>query len=200
MNRFIALIAAGLMLAACESGPKIRANTDPGANFASYKTYAFMDKLGTDRGGVATPLTSYFKEAVRREMDLRGYKYVENGAADLLVNFAANSQEKVDVRSTPSPTVGVGYGGYYGYRGGAYGAWYGGGTEVDTVRYKVGTANVDLVDASRKQLVWEGLVEGKLTEKVMKDPRAAVNAVVTEMFKQFPGNAGGVAPAAPPAN
>jgi hypothetical protein len=199
MNRIIALIASGLMLAACESGPKIRANTDPGANFSSYKTYAFMDKLGTDRGGVATPLTSYFKEAVRREMDLRGYKYVENGAADLLVNFAANSQEKVDVRSTPSPTVGVGYGGYYGYRGGAYGAWYGGGTEVDTVRYKVGTANVDLVDASRKQLVWEGLVEGKLTEKVMKDPRAAVNAVVTEMFKQFPGNAGGVAPA-PAAN
>ena len=33
-------------------------------------------------------------------------------------------------------------------------------------------------------------------EKVMKDPRAAVNAVVTEMFKQFPGNAGGAAPAA----
>ena len=30
---------------------------------------------------------------------------------------------------------------------------------------------------------------------VMKDPRAAVNAVVTELFKQFPGNAGGAAPA-----
>jgi hypothetical protein len=29
----------------------------------------------------------------------------------------------------------------------------------------------------------------------MKDPRAAVNAVVAEMFKQFPGNAGGTAPA-----
>ena len=36
------------------------------------------------------------------------------------------------------------------------------------------------------ELVWEGVVEGKLTDKVMKDPRAAVNLVVTEIFKQFP--------------
>jgi len=34
----------------------------------------------------------------------------------------------------------------------------------------------------------------EITEKVLKDPRAAVNAVVTEMYKQFPG-----APAAAPA-
>jgi hypothetical protein len=190
MNKLLVLFASALVLAACESGPKIRANSDPAANFASYKTYAFMDKLGTDRGGVATPLTSYFKEAVRREMDARGFRYVEGGPADLLVNFAANAQEKVDVRSTPAPA----YGGYYGYRAGVYGGWYG-GTDVDTVRYKVGTANIDLVDANRKQLVWEGIVEGRLTEKVMKDPRAAVNAVVTEVFKQFPGGSVAAAPA-----
>jgi hypothetical protein len=29
----------------------------------------------------------------------------------------------------------------------------------------------------------------------MEDPRATVNLVVTEIFKQFPGNAGGAAPA-----
>ena len=41
----------------------------------------------------------------------------------------------------------------------------------------------------------EGLAEGRLSDKVMNDPRAAVNLVVTEIFKQFPGNAGGAAPA-----
>ena len=46
----------------------------------------------------------------------------------------------------------------------------------------------------KRELVWEGVAEGKLTDKVMKDPRAAVNVVVTEIFKQFPGgNAGGAA-------
>ena len=79
--------------------------------------------------------------------------------ADLLVNFNANARENVDVRSTPSPTYG-----YYGYRGGMYGGYGYGGSDVETVRYKVGTANVDVVDARKKQLVWEGLVEGKLHE------------------------------------
>ena len=63
------------------------------------------------------------------------------------------------------------------------------------MRYKVGTANIDVVDNAKKQLVWEGVAEGRLSDKVMKDPRAAVNAVVTELFKQFPGTAGGAAPA-----
>ena len=187
MKKILALVALSFALTACESGPKIRANTDATANFQNYKTYTFPEKLGTDRGGVSTPLSSYFKEAVRREMDARGYKFVESGDADLFVNFHANSKENVDVRSTPTSS----YGGYYGYRSGAYGGWYGGAPEVETVRYRVGTCNIDVVDAHRRQLVWEGIAEGKLTDKIMKDPRGAVNLVVTEIFKQYPGNAGG---------
>lgn len=183
MKNILALLAACCALTACETGPKIRANTAPGANLQSYKTYSFPAKLGTDRGDVQTPLTGYFKEAVQREMNARGYQFVEGGAADLWVNFHVMSQEKTDVRSTPAPYYG---GGYYGYRGGVYGGWYGGGTEVETVHYKVGTCNIDVVDVSKKQLVWEGVAEGKLTDKVLKDPRAAVNSVVTEMYKQFP--------------
>jgi hypothetical protein len=191
MKKILALMAVGIALVACESGPKIRANAAPGANLAQYKTYTFAEKLGTDRGGVETPISGYFKEAIRREMDARGYQFVEvGGSADLLVNVGANARENVDVRSSPAPYVG----GYYGYRGGMYGAWGYGGTEVDTVRYKVGTCNIDLVDMQKRQLVWEGLAEGKLTEKAMQDPRGAVNLVVTEIFKQFPGPGG--APAA----
>jgi len=194
MKKILALLALSLALTACESGPKLRANTDPAANFAQYKSYTFPEKTGTDRDGVSTPLTSYFKEAVRREMDARGYQFVESGDADLLVNFHANARENVDVRSTPAPYYG---GGYYGYRGGMYGGWYGGGSEVETVRYKVGTANLDVVDARQRKLVWEGVAEGKLSDKVMKDPRAAVSLVVTELFKQYPGVAGGLAPPPP---
>jgi hypothetical protein len=59
-------------------------------------------------------------------------------------------------------------------------------TEVETVNYKVGTVNVDVVDAERKVLVWEGLVEGRLTKKAMENPRAAIDAVVTELFTRYP--------------
>jgi hypothetical protein len=190
MKNLLAVLACGILLTGCAAGPKIRANTAPGANLQSYKTYAFPAKLGTDRGEVQTPLTGYFKEAVRREMEARGYQFAEGGDADLWVNFHVNAKDQTDIRSTPSMNYGVGY---YGYRGGMYGGW--GGTDVETVHYKVGTANIDVVDARRRELVWEGVAEGKLTDKVMKDPRAAVNLVVTEIFKQFPGGTAGVTPA-----
>lgn len=190
MKNILALLVICGALTACETGPKIRANTAPGANLQSYKTYTFPAKLGTDRGDVQTPLTGYFKEAVRREMDARGYQFVEGGVADLWVNFHVSAKDQTDVRSTPGPSYGVGY---YGYRGGMYGGMYGGGSEVETVHYKVGTCNIDVVDASKRQLVWEGVAEGKLTDKVMKDPRAAVNAVVPQIFLQFPGSPGAAA-------
>lgn len=184
-------VAALAMLAACASKPTIRANTDPSANLSSYKTYTFAEKTGTDRPEYSTPITGYFKEAIRREMDARGYRFVEGGEADLLVNFNANARENVDLRSTPGPTYG-----YYGYRTGMYGmygGYYGAGVavapEIETVRYRVGTANVDVVDMKKKQLVWEGIAEARLTEKMMKDPRTAISGVVTEMFAQFSGRA-----------
>ncbi len=185
----IASAAALTMLAACESGPTIRSNLDPAANLSSYKTYMFAEKVGTDRSGFSTPISSYFKESIRREMDARGYKYVEGGPADLLINFNANAREKVDTRTTPRATFGFGYG-YYGYRGGLYGA-AAFPPEVETVRYKTGTANVDVVDLSRKQVAWEGIAEARLTKKMMNDPRTAISEVITEMFMQFPGRAAG---------
>ena len=190
MNKLLLAGAAALaVLAGCASGPTIRSNVDPSANLSTYKTYMFAEKVGTDRPGYATPISSYFKESIRREMDTRGYKYVEGGPADLLINFNANAQENVDVRTTPGSTYGYGYG-YYGYRGGMYGA-AAFPPEVQTVRYKTGTANVDVVDLSKKQVVWEGIAEARLTDKMMKDPRTAISNVITEMFLQFPGRASG---------
>jgi uncharacterized protein DUF4136 len=188
-NTLLAGLAAMALLTACESGPTIRSNVDPAANLSGYKTYMFPEHVGTDRPGVSTPVSAYFKESIRREMDARGYKYVEGGPADLLVNFNANSKENVDVRTTPGSTYGYGYG-YYGYRGGLYGA-AAFPPEVETVRYRVGTANIDVVDLSRKQVVWEGIAEGRLTDKIMKDPRTAISNVIAEMFLQYPGKAAG---------
>jgi hypothetical protein len=170
----VALIAT--LLTACESEPKIRANTDPSANLSIYKTYAFVAQPGTNRGGYSTPLTTYFETAVAREMDARGYRKVDSNP-ELLVNFNANAVEKADIESVPGPAVG-----YYGYRAGLYA---GGG--VETVRYKVGTANVDVADAGKKKLLWEGVAEGELTDSAMKNPQAAVDKVVTQIFVQFPG-------------
>jgi len=182
-------------MAGC-AAPKIntRSQTDPSVNLASYKTYNFVAEPGTNRGGYSTPITGFFKTAISRELNARGYTLSEDNP-QLLINFNTNARENVDVRSRPTTTVGVGYGygyGYYGYRGGMYAAGpinY--GTEVETVRYKTGTANIDVVDAAKKQLVWEGIAEGKITDKMMKNPQATIDTVITDMFANYPVKAGG---------
>jgi hypothetical protein len=185
------LAGAALAMTGC-AAPKIntRTQTDPGVNLASYHTYNFVADPGTNRGGYSTPITTYFKTAISRELNARGYTQAENNP-DLLINFNTNAREQVDIRSTPSMNYGVGYG-YYGYRGGMYaaGPMYG-GTDVETVRYKQGTANIDVVDAAKKQLVWEGVAEGKITDTMMKNPQATIDGVITDMFANYPVKAGG---------
>jgi len=179
----LSLIAlAALTLAGCETGPQIRSVSEPGANLSAYRTYSFAPNPGTNRGGNVTPLTTFFQTAITREMTARGFQHVESGG-DLLVNFNARVSEKADIQSTPGPGPYYGYG-YYGYRGGLYS-----GPEVQTVRYKVGTANIDVVDAKRKVVVWEGIAEQELSDQIMQNPQPAIDNVVTKMFAQFPGRA-----------
>ncbi len=176
------LALAALLLASCATEPQVRSITEPGANLSAYRTYSFAAQPGTNRGGNVTPLTTFFETAIAREMSARGYQQVDSGG-DLLVNFNARVTEKADIQSTPGSAYGYGYG-YYGYRGGLYA-----GPEVQTVRYKVGTANIDLVDAKRKVVVWEGIVERELTDEIMKNPQPAIDNAVARMFTQFPGRA-----------
>lgn len=176
----LGLLALAMLLAGCETQPTVRSITEPGTNLSSYHTYSFVAQPGTNRGGNVTPLTTFFQTAIAREMSARGYQHVDSGG-DLLVNFNARVAEKADIQTTPGPMYGYGY---YGYRGGMYM-----GPEVQTVRYKVGTANIDIVDAKRRVVVWEGVIEHELTNDVMRNPQGAVDNAVAKMFAQFPGRA-----------
>ncbi|MFC4310918.1 DUF4136 domain-containing protein [Steroidobacter flavus] len=174
-----ALFAAGC---ATTSGPKTRIDYDRSADFSVYRTYGFPKETGTDRGGYSTLVTSYLKSAMSSQMEARGYKYSEDHP-DLLVNFYMNTRERTEIR--PDARASVGYG-YYGYRYGLYNAWpmY---DEDRTVTYKVGTLNLDIVDAEKKQLVWEGVAEGRVSEDELQNPKVAINGVVTELMRQYPG-------------
>jgi len=57
---------------------------------------------------------------------------------------------------------------------------------VNTVRYKVGTANVDVIDADRRQLIWEGVAEERLTGEQLENPGEAIGDAVKDLFRQFP--------------
>jgi hypothetical protein len=193
-----ALALAAVLLAGCATGPTIRSDYDRSADFSAYRTYAYVDKVGTDRPEYGSLVTQHFKNVIDAQMSARGFRKVEQNP-DLLVNFNANAEEKVDVQSTPTPAptlgVGIGYGGYYGYRGGLYAGWPAYTTDVQTVRYQVGTMNIDVVDAKRKQLVWEGVGEGRLKKETLRNPQPAIQKAVALVFEQFPVKPAGTAPA-----
>ena len=173
MIRATLLLACAGLMCACTSGPSIRSDYDRATNFATFQTYGFVTPMGTDRGGNTTIISNHFKTAISREMEARGYRLAAANP-DLLVNVNTSSRERTDVQSYPSVSVGVGY---YGYRGGMYSSWPMYPYDVSTVHYKVGTANIDVVDAARKQLVWEGIAEARITDRMLKNPGPAIDSV-----------------------
>lgn len=106
-----------------------------------------------------------------------------SAGADLLINFDAELARETRVTQTASAPM------YYGYRRGFYSGWGGYETRVD--RYAADTLNIDLVDAKRKRLVWEGVAVGRVTDKQRHDREAMINAAVTEIFAKYPIRAGG---------
>jgi len=176
------------MLAGCATTrtPDIHVNQAPDANFSSYGSFGFPEQTGTDRGGYSTLVTSYFKAAVRDQMEQRGYRYVDENP-DLLVNFYAKVHERTEVR--PDPSYSAAYG-YYGYRYGLYSAWPLYDDAVRTVTYPVGTANIDVVDAHKKQMIWEGVAQGVVSDEDMDHPQQSIVRVVTQLFARYPGRAG----------
>jgi hypothetical protein len=185
MKRHAAWIAAAaIAIAGCATtySPDISVDYDHTANLASYRTFGFTNQLGTDRAGYTTLVTKYFKDAVSREMEKRGYEYDEKDP-DLLVNFYTNVREVNDVQRTPY----MGYS-YFNYRYGLYGTWplY---ENAYPVTYKVGTVNVDIVDGEKMQLVWQGVAEGRITQEDLKNQQQGIDAAVREIFQRFSGTA-----------
>lgn len=179
-------------ISACSSSGKLRSDYDPGADFSQYHTWNFMENAGPDYEGYESLFTKYMLEAITIEMNKRGYTQSDN--PDLLVNFNAIVQDKTKVSTMPaSPPM---MGGYYGYRGAYYGAWggYGYGTETHVSQYTEGTFNIDLVDARKKQLVWEAVGVGRITDDTRANLRQKVMEGVPRYFAQYPFVAGNGTP------
>lgn len=175
-------IALAAVLAGCAaSGPKIITNSDPNFVLANYRSYGFMQPLSTDRDGVRSLESQQLIAATSRELESHGLTR-DDGNPDLLVNFLISTRETIESRPTTGGSV------YYGR--GAYGRWggygMGMGTTTEVVQRTEGTLTIDVIDAERNQLVWEGAARGRVTEAVREQRRQVIDSAVREIFLQFP--------------
>ncbi|MEI2416061.1 DUF4136 domain-containing protein [Orrella sp. JC864] len=182
-------LAATAALAGCATGPALRSDYDPAADFSRYRTYAYVQPLGTDKAGYSSLLTERLKSATRTQMEMRGYTYSEK-SPDLLVNFGARVDTRTEV--VPAPPMP-----YYGYRMGFYGPWAGWGWGNEVYQYQEGTINIDLVDARRKQMVWEGVAVSRVRNAEQLNSETAVAQLVSAIFSRYPFVAGSGQPLSP---
>lgn len=170
------LLACLLLIAAACSSIKVSSDFDKTAGFTSYKTYAFTPEA------LALPLDDINRNrllgAIEKELSAKGF--TKSDKPDVLIDVNIKAQTQLTATATNS-------GGYYG-RGYRYG--YGGGFSTTTINYDTytdGTLFIDMIDANKKQLVWQGRGTKTLEEDASQKRREEnINYAVQQIFVKYP--------------
>jgi hypothetical protein len=161
-----------LSLGSCSS-INVYNDYDKSADFSQYKTYAFH-KRGIDKVQISELDKKRILNAIDLELSKKGMTKSEN--PDLLVNIFTKEREQVNVSQF---NMGWGYGWGWGWN-----PYLWGGQNFVTSSTE-GTLFIDLIDARKKELVWEGEGIGYLTEnRSLKEKQ--INEFVAKILAQYP--------------
>lgn len=175
-SRVAGLLFIVAMLGACATGPELRTSQDPGADFSEFRSFNFMQDLGTDARGSRSMLSARLIAATTRELESRGLQFVSNNP-DLLVNFFSGFQTGFQTTNMPITIMPVrNYGAWNGYR-----AAFASGQQITE-----GTLGVHVIERGSNRLVWEGIARDRLTEAMQDNADATVNSLITSIFAEFP--------------
>jgi hypothetical protein len=169
-----------LLVAACTSGPTIRSSMDESVDFNRFRTFDFLVPLGTDREGFQTLISQQLVSSAERELLARGLTRTATNP-DLLINFSANLDQRLRITQSPGTSAGS----LNRHRRGFYNTWpsY---QQTDIRQYTQGTLGIDVVDAARRQLIWEGVAVGRVTQSTTDNIGPVLNDAVVAIFGDFP--------------
>ncbi len=154
-----------LVFVGCDS-VRVASDYDKKADFTQYKTYAFY-KNGIDKVEISDLDKKRILRSIEESMAAKGFTKSET--PDLMVNFFTKSREEVNVNQ-----FGYGYG---------WGPFWGGYS--NTYTNTEGTLYIDLIDAKKKELVWQGKGIGYLTDDTEKKDDV-IKEFVTKVLAQYP--------------
>jgi hypothetical protein len=173
--KFLPVILLALVVTSCSS-VKVASDYDKNANFNTYKTFAFF-KTGIDKAEISDLDKRRVLRAIEAELMAKGFTKSEN--PDMLVSIFTKSREKVNVYNNGFGPYGYGWGWSPWYWGG-YG--YGGSTVSTTTE---GVLYIDLIDAKKKELVWQGMGTGYLS-KNMEKKEERIKEFVNKIMEKYP--------------
>jgi hypothetical protein len=163
--------------------PELHSDYDRAVDFSKYQTFKFVQLPSMSTLRFPEFVTEEVISSIADQMVLRGYERVQF-YPDLLINVSARPHDW-DKRAGPFP--------YYDYR--YYGTWPGYTLkDVYSPDYAPGTLSIDLIDASRMHMVWEGrglqLLENRPPRMRSREYDSQLRQAVQKIFDQYPFRAG----------
>jgi hypothetical protein len=167
-----------LLLATPAYAQDVTYNFDSTADFSKYKTYrweqhpqsADIDQITLRKLGAAFDA----------ELARKGLAKTESANADMVIVYqaAVRSEKEINSYSTGWATGGAGWG------GGAFGSSQ---TNYIVSTISIGSLNLDMYDASRKQLVWRGIASKTLDPKAKPEKQDKnIAKAAQKMLKNYP--------------
>lgn len=173
--KFLPLLAIFILATSC-SPIRVVTDYDRNANFGEYNSFAFY-KPGIDKAQISDLDKKRILRAIDAELSARGIQKSENPS--ILVSIFTKEQERVDV-----------YNNNFGWGWGWNPWWFGGGFWGNTVsRSTEGSLYIDLIDASNKELVWQGVGSARLiTSGDIDKKEERIREIVREILAKYPPN------------
>ncbi len=178
MIQKLTLLLLVVAVSSCSS-VRVASDYDKDAAFGNYKTFAFY-KTGIDKAEISDLDKRRILRAIENEMFALGFTKSQN--PDLLVSIFTKSNQQVNVWNNN-----WGWGGFWpGWGWGGWG-WGGWGWNQPTVSTKTeGKLFIDLIDANKKELVWQGIGTGYLVTKNVEKKEERIREFVTKIMEKYP--------------
>ncbi len=162
-----------LLMISCSS-IRVATDYDTKADFNQYKTFAFY-KTGIDKASISDLDKKRIMRAVESELLAKGM--TKSSTPDVLVSLFTKSRERVNITDN---NWGYGYG--WGWN-----PWmWNGANRLNVNQYTEGTLFIDILDAKKKELVWQGIGTGALKMSNVEKREARIKEFVGEIMSKYP--------------
>ena len=166
------MVVLALAIQSCGS-VRVVSDYDTSVDFSQYKSFAFY-KTGIDKAKINDIDKRRIMKSIESNLLAKGFNISEQ--PDLLVSIYTKTVENIDVDEDYR----------FGYGWGTWSPWYRGVGGAYTVsRSTKGVLYIDLIDANKKELVWQGVGTGYLTTDV-KEKEELIQKFVSEIIESYP--------------
>lgn len=169
------IVPALLILVTSCSSVSVDADYDDHIAFSEYKTFGYY-KDGISKVQISDLDKSRILSAIEYQLNAKGL--IRSNDPDILVNIFTKTREEISVNQF---NAGWGYGWGFGWN-----PWmWNPNVMTTTTTITEGFLYIDLIDAKKNELVWQGVGRGRIDTSMKKRERT-INEFVYKIIAQYP--------------